>query len=61
MTFPPLGDLLNPGVEPASLALAGEFFTTEPQVWGSSVGATIDHDSGHLTPGISDAFIINVP
>ena len=25
---PPPGDLLNPGVEPASLALAGGFFTT---------------------------------
>ena len=24
------GDLLDPGIEPASLALAGGFFTTEP-------------------------------
>ena len=24
------GDLLNPGIKPASLALAGRFFTTEP-------------------------------
>ena len=61
LTFPPLGDLVNPGIEPASLALAGEFFTMEPQVWGNSVGTAIDHDSGNLTPGISDALIINVP
>ena len=25
------GDLLDPGIEPASPALAGRFFTTEPQ------------------------------
>ena len=31
LPFPPLGDLPNPGIEPASPALAGEFFlTTEP-------------------------------
>jgi len=24
------GDLLNPGIKPTSLALAGRFFTTEP-------------------------------
>ena len=33
--FPPPGDLPNPGIEPTSLmfpALAGRFFTTEPQV-----------------------------
>ena len=32
---PPPGDLPNPGIKPASpdlLALAGEFFTTEPSV-----------------------------
>ena len=31
--FPPLGDLLDPGIRPVSLAsppLAGGFFTTEP-------------------------------
>ena len=55
------GNLLNPGIEPASLALAGEFFTMEPQVLGNSVGTAINHDSGNLTPGISDALIINVP
>ena len=33
LPFPLLGDLLNPGIEPASLAspaLAGGFFATEP-------------------------------
>ena len=28
--FPSPGDLPNPGIEPASLALAGRFFTPEP-------------------------------
>ena len=30
LLFPSPGDLPNPGIEPASLALAGRFFTTEP-------------------------------
>ena len=30
LSFPPPGDLPNPGIEPASPALAGGFFTTEP-------------------------------
>ena len=33
LPFPPLGDLLNPGIKPQSLvspALAGRFFTTVP-------------------------------
>ena len=30
LAFPFLGDLPNPGIELASLALAGRFFTTEP-------------------------------
>ena len=33
LTCPPSGDLLDPGIEPASpeaLELAGRFFTTEP-------------------------------
>ena len=30
LPFPPLGDLSNPGIEPMSLALAGNFCTTEP-------------------------------
>ena len=30
LLFPPPGDLPNPGIEPGSPALAGEFFTAEP-------------------------------
>ena len=30
LPFPPPGDLPEPGIEPASSALAGKFFTTEP-------------------------------
>ena len=30
LPFPSPGDLPNPGIEPASPALAGRFFTTEP-------------------------------
>ena len=30
LQFPPPGDLPNPGMEPASPALAGGFFTAEP-------------------------------
>ena len=30
LSFPSPGDLLNPGTEPTSPALAGELFTTEP-------------------------------
>ena len=30
LPFPSLGDLFNPGIKPAFLALAGKFFTTEP-------------------------------
>ena len=29
LTFPPPGDLPNPGIKPTSPALAGGFFTTE--------------------------------
>ena len=29
LSFPPLGDLPNPGIELVSPALAGQFFTTE--------------------------------
>ena len=32
LPFPPLGDLPDPGIELASPALAGRFFTTEPPV-----------------------------
>jgi len=31
LPFPSLGDLPNPGIKPESPALAGGFFTTEPQ------------------------------
>ena len=31
LPFPSLGDLPDPGIELASAALAGGFFTTEPQ------------------------------
>ena len=30
MPFPPLGDLTDPGIEPASPASEGGFFTPEP-------------------------------
>ena len=30
LSFPPPGDLPNPRIKPASPALAGSFFTTEP-------------------------------
>ena len=30
LSFPPPGNLLDSGIEPASPALAGRFFTTEP-------------------------------
>ena len=30
LPFPPPGDLPNPGIKPASPALTGRFFTTEP-------------------------------
>ena len=30
LPFPPPGDLPDSGIKPASPALAGEFFTTEP-------------------------------
>ena len=30
LPFPPPGDLSDPEIEPASPALAGRFFTTEP-------------------------------
>ena len=30
LPFPSSGDLLDPGIEPTSLGLAGRFFTTEP-------------------------------
>ena len=32
LPFPPSGDLPNSGIEPASLALVGRLFNTEPPV-----------------------------
>ena len=45
LPFPPPGDIPNPGIEPASPALAGGFFTTEPPGkpdgrWGKEMGKT---------------------
>ena len=37
LPFPSPGDLLNLGIQPATLALAGRFFTTEPP--GKSKGS----------------------
>ena len=34
MPFPPLGDLPNPGIEPASPTLQADFFTAEPEWLG---------------------------
>ena len=33
LPFPSPGNLPNPGIEPVSPALAGRFFTAEPQAW----------------------------
>ena len=45
LPFPPPGDLPNPGIEPASPALVGGFFTTESpgkpdRRWGKEMGKT---------------------
>ena len=39
MSFPPPGDLPDPGIERESPALAGGFFTTEPSVKPKKEGA----------------------
>ena len=44
LPFPSPGDLPSPGIEPASPALAGGFFTTEPP------GKSLMMDSGGLIP-----------
>ena len=33
LPFPSPGELLNPGIEPGNPALAGGFFTTEPDIF----------------------------
>ena len=40
MPFPSPGDLPEPGIEPASPALAGGFFTTEPPGKPGNAGGT---------------------
>ena len=51
LKFPSRGDLLNPGIEPTSPALAGGFFTTEPP------GKPIDIDShSNYFPSIYDSY-----
>ena len=45
LPFPPLGDLLDPGIEPTSPALAGGFFNPRlgkktPSVLGALLGRT---------------------
>ena len=58
LPFPPLGDLPKPGTEPtspASPALAGGFFTTEPPVHFSSVTQscpTLCDPMNRSTPGL---------
>ena len=43
MLFPIPVDLLDPGIKPASLALSGKFFTTEPPEKPSVYHALIEH------------------
>jgi len=46
LPFPPPGDLPNPGMESASPAFAGGFFTTEPPgklVWRCRCLVTVPH------------------
>ena len=40
LPFPSPGDLPDPGIEPASPALAGGFFTTEPPGKSNKAGGT---------------------
>ena len=55
MPFPPQGDLPDPGIEPASPALAGGFFTTEPPVLCRAVvsleGALVSEVHGDVGGG----------
>ena len=46
LSFPPPGDLPDPGIEPMSPALAGGFFTTEPP--GKPYSRFIDEESEAL-------------
>ena len=44
LPFPSLGDLPYPGIEPASPALAGRFFTTEPPERPCEICTCVDVD-----------------
>ena len=48
MPFPPPGDLPDPGIEPASPALAGGLFTTVPLEKHKETGANTKIQSEHL-------------
>ena len=47
LPFPSPGDLPNPGMEPRSPALAGEFFTTEPP------GKPLEKVTSHFPGGLA--------
>ena len=51
--FPP-GDLPNPGIEPASPALAGGFFTTEPP------GKPLDKNTAYIFQGDFQSTFLNL-
>ena len=48
LPFPSPGDLPGPGIEPASPALAGRFFTTAPLEKCKETGANTKIQSEHL-------------
>ena len=61
LSFPSPGDLLNPGIKPASSALAGGFFTAEPptrethlSVWGNINESYFADKKGALEPKAGD-------
>jgi len=61
LPFPPPEELSNPGIEPMSLGLAGEFFTTEPpgkpSKWAGEI-QIIRMVEGQLLPGKAMDIII---
>ena len=48
LPFPPPEDLLNPGIEPVSSALAGGFFTTGPSEKTLSILIVLPFLGGHI-------------
>ena len=59
LLYPSSGDLPDPGIEPTSVALAGDFFTTEPPAkCGVFVGGR-NHCATHsvVTENISEAIL----